>query len=129
MTFDFGNVNVGVMNNAGRDMTISGNQKGRVVVAAAVRQALSELRAAVASADLPGDAAETAQTELDDVSAAIEAAEPNPPRAARALERLTKLLTSVGALTTAGSALVGPLQTLGNWLGPLGAQLLALLPK
>lgn len=47
----------------------------------------------------------------------VQQAEPNRPRIASRIERLTGLLTSAGALTTAASGLLQPLQTFATWLG------------
>jgi hypothetical protein len=43
------------------------------------------------------------------------------------LERLTRLLAAAGSLTTAGTALVGPLRTIAGWLGALSEPFLHLL--
>lgn len=47
--------------------------------------------------------------------------------AAGALERFTRLLSSAGALATAGATLVEPLRALAGWLGGLGKPVLQLL--
>ncbi|HEY9307805.1 MAG TPA: hypothetical protein VIP82_08350, partial [Microbacterium sp.] len=65
--------------------------------------------------------------DLETASAALGAAEPDKAAAAGALERLTRTLKSAGALASAGAALIGPLQAIGRWLGPIGATLLGIL--
>ncbi|GIF00485.1 hypothetical protein [Paractinoplanes rishiriensis] len=57
----------------------------------------------------------------------LAAAHPDAGQVAGRLERLTRELNRWGALAGAGASLTGPLQTLGRWLGPAGATLLALL--
>ena len=127
MTFHIGQQNAGVINNTEGDQIIHGGQRG-TFVSADPAQALAALRAALSDVSLPAQTAEVVKSRLDDAAAAIERAEPDKAGAAGPLERATEALKSTGALAAAGAALIGPLTTLGRWLGPLGAGLLQLLP-
>jgi len=102
MGFHIGQQNAANINNVEGDQTIHGGQHGTFLADPA--QALAALRAAVEATPLPPRAA-----------------------AAGALERLTRTLKSAGALASAGAALIGPLQAIGRWLGPIGATLLGIL--
>jgi hypothetical protein len=62
------------------------------------------------------------------MDAALQAEQPDRPRFARVLERLTRLLAAAGSLASSGAALIGPLHALADWLGALGGPILALLP-
>lgn len=123
-TFNIGPQNAGVINNVGGDQTINQGQHGTLAMGHV--EALAALRAAVQT--LPPETAEAAKAELDEAADALDRPEPDKPRAARALERLTRTLTSAGAFAAAGAALIGPLEALGRFLGPIGATVLSLLP-
>ncbi|GAA1976874.1 hypothetical protein [Microbacterium pumilum] len=127
MTFHIGQQNAGVINNTEGDQIIHGGQRG-TFVSADPSQALAALRAALGEVALPSGTAEAVSSDLDQAAAAIQQAEPDKERAAGPLERVTQTLKSTGALAAAGAALIAPLQVLGQWLGPLGAGLLKLLP-
>jgi hypothetical protein len=81
------------------------------------RQAVTDLRQALQGSGLAGDLAVSAQAQVSEMDAALGGARPDRPRVARALERLTRLLTATGSLATAGAAPIGPLQALAGWLG------------
>ena len=115
MGFHIGQQNAANINNVDGDQTIHGGQHGMFLADPA--QALAALRAAVEATPLPPQPAASARTELETASAAL----------GGELERLTGTLKSAGALASAGAALVGPLQAIGRWLGPIGATLLGML--
>ncbi len=127
MGFHIGQQNAATINNVAGDQTIHGGQHALFVADPA--QALSALRTALAATPLREPAAAAATAELTEATAAIDRAEPDRPRAAAALERLTRVLTSAGALAGAATALISPLQALAAWLGPVGATLMSLLPR
>lgn len=128
MTFNIGSQSGGVINNVARDQHVSGGQHGTAISTEEARRALGELRQAVAGAGLGGATAASAEAQVTDMDEALRAVEPDRPRFARALERLTQLLVSAGSLASAGTALLAPLHALAGWLGSLGAPILALLP-
>jgi hypothetical protein len=128
MTFHIGQQNAGVINIAGRDQRIHGGQQGMVTAGESERRAVRELRAALATSNLDETNAAEARAQVAEIDAALHAPRPDRSRVARTLERLTRLLAAAGTLTTAGIALIGPLQTLAGWLGDLGEPILRLLP-
>jgi hypothetical protein len=128
MTFNIGNQSGGVINNIAGDQHITGGQQGVVVAPEAARQAVRDLIAAMDASSLNDATARKARSYVDEIDAELATADPDRPEVASRLERLTRLLMSAGALATAGSALVAPLQTLAGWLGTLGEPVLRLLP-
>lgn len=70
---------------------------------------------------------DTQRTEAVRALDAFRGAVQDKPTASEHLQRFTRVLRDAGALATAGTALVEPLKRIGQWLGPLGAAVLALL--
>jgi hypothetical protein len=128
MTFNIGSQSGGVINNVAGDQHITGQQYGTLVTTEDARQALGDLRHGVTSAGLGGGTAADADAQVAEMDSALQAGRPDKPRFARALERLTRLLSAAGSLATSGAALLGPLHALAGWLGALGGPILALLP-
>jgi len=118
--------NAGTINNVDGNQHIYGGQYG--VLAGDLQRAVADLRRALDSTPLPPDVAAQARAHVDEVEQAVVKPEPDQQRAGSALERLTRLLTTVGPLATATTALVPALQTLGRLLGPVGAAALRMLP-
>ena len=128
MTFNIGSQNGGVINNVAGDQHITGQQHGTLVTTEDARRAMGELRHAVTTAGLGEGAAADAHAHVAEMDATLQADQPDRPRFARALERLTRLLSAAGSLATSGTALLGPLHALAGWLGALGGPILSLLP-
>jgi hypothetical protein len=128
MTFNIGSQSGGVINNVAGDQHITGQQYGTLVTTEDARRALGELRHAVTTTGLGGGTAADADAHVAEMDAALQAGQPDKPRFAWALERLTRLLSAAGSLATSGAALLGPLHALAGWLGALGGPILALLP-
>jgi hypothetical protein len=128
MTFNIGSQSGGVINNVAGDQHITGQQHGTLVTTEDARRALGDLRHAVTAAGLGEGAAADAHADVAEMDAALQAGQPDRPRFARALERLTRLLSAAGSLATSGVALLGPLHALAGWLGALGGPILSLLP-
>lgn len=128
MTFNIGSQSGGVINNVAGDQHITGQQQGTLVTTEDARRALGDLRSAVTTAGLGGDNADDATAHVAEMDAALQAGQPDKPRFARALERLTRLLAAAGSLASGSAALLGPLHALAGWLGALGGPILALLP-
>ena len=127
MTFNIHNQTAGVLNNVAGDQHISGGQQGTVVGTHVARLAVAELREALATVSLPADTTAEARAHVEEIDVAMKEPEPDRSRVAGLLRRLTQLLSSVGSLAVAGTALIGPLQTLATWLGELGQPILRLL--
>jgi hypothetical protein len=119
--------NAGVINYVEGTNVVYGGQHGSVVTDAEAWRAVGELRQALTRVPLAGRPAAQARAEVAELDAAVRAPQADKGRAAGALGRLTDLLTRTGSLAAAGSALVGPLQTLATWLGAHGAAILAML--
>lgn len=128
MTFNIGSQSGGVINNVAGGQNITGQQYGTLVTTEDARRALGELRHAVTTAGLGEGAAADAHAHVAEMDATLQADQPDRPRFARALERLTRLLSAAGSLATSGAALLGPLHALAGWLGTLGGPILSLLP-
>jgi hypothetical protein len=126
MTFNIGNQSGGIINNVAGDQRNYGGQYVATTIEAA-RQAVRDLREGLARVPLDGPAAAQARADVDALSAAVHAPQPEPSTVAGPLHRLTRLLSAAGSLTAAGTALVGPLRTLAGWLGALGEPILHLL--
>ena len=128
MTFNIGSQSGGVINNVAGDQHITGQQYGTLVTTEDARRALGDLRHAVTPAGLGEGAAPDAHAQVAEMDATLQADQPDRPRFARALERLTRVLSAAGSLATSGAALLGPLHALAGWLGALGGPILSLLP-
>jgi hypothetical protein len=123
MVFNINNQHAAQINMAGRDQYTTGPVVGLGDAVAAARA----LRAALDRTALPPGVHEQVREDAAAVERDLAGGAPDPGQAARRLERVTKALSRYGALASAGAALVGPLDTLGRWLGPAGTALLALL--
>lgn len=129
MSFNIGSQNGGVINNVSGDQRIAGGQHGNVVVGhEQARRAARDLRVELTRTPLGQTEAAQAHARVDEVDTEMRSPKPDRSRIARSLTWLTELLVTAGHLSTAGAALVGPLRTLGSWLGALGEPLLHLLP-
>jgi hypothetical protein len=121
------NQTAGVITYVEGNQVVYGGQHGTVVTDHDARRAVDELRAALMSATLDRRRAAEARTRVAELDAAVRTPRPDKSRAADILRRLTELLAGAGSLTTAGAALMGPLQTLASWLGAHGATILGML--
>jgi hypothetical protein len=121
------NQTAGVITYVDGNQVVYGGLHGSVVTDEDARRAVGELREALTSVTLDGSRAAEARAQVAELDGAVRAARPDKRRAADMLRRLTELLASAGSLTTAGAALMGPLQTLASWLGVHGAAVLGML--
>lgn len=128
MSFNIGSQSAGIINNVAGDQHVAGGQQGVLVTTQEARRAVDLLREALDIGRLDEGTATSVRTELDELTTAVGQPEPDRARAAGSLERLTRLLSSVGAISTASTALIGSLHTLAGWLGPLAAHVVPLLP-
>jgi hypothetical protein len=131
MVFNIGSQSGGVFNNVAGDQTVYG---GQWAVAGSVslddaRAAARELRGLLdrhARALAPQDAS-AVRRHLDAADRELARSEPDRPRVAERLRRLTEVVVSAGALAAAGTAFGAPLMALAGWLGPLGDPIRRLL--
>jgi hypothetical protein len=123
MNFMIDKQSAAIINNVEGDQRIHGGQHGTAATAVTVadaRRAVGELRDGLATMRLDATMANEARIQLAAIEAAVRAPEPDRSRVARYLRRFTQLMVAAGSLSTAGSALIGPLRTLAGWLGSLG---------
>jgi hypothetical protein len=128
VTFNIGSQTGGVINNVAGDQRILGGQHGTVVGVDAARQAVIDLRTALAEAELEPPAVTQAEAELEALEAELGADRPDPAVVAGPLERMTRLLVAAGPVASAAAPLLPPLKTLATWLGAAGQPVLRLLP-
>jgi hypothetical protein len=124
VVFNINSQNAAQINMAGRDQYNTGPVVGLGDAVAAARA----LRAALGQAPLPPGVREQVWDDASAVERELAGGAPDPQQTAGRLERITETLSRYGALASAGTALVGPLVTIGRWLGPAGTALLGLLP-
>ncbi|MFJ3789912.1 hypothetical protein [Kitasatospora sp. NPDC090091] len=128
MVFNIGNQQGGVVNNVAGDQTVHGGQSGHLTADGQdVRGLVGDLRTAVEQAQLPPAVAPEVRAELDSLDTEVNRPEPNREVVAGRLTRITRMLTTAGALAAAGTRLVGPISALAGWLGTLGQPILHLL--
>ncbi|MER7702614.1 hypothetical protein ABTX81_06935 [Kitasatospora sp. NPDC097605] len=128
MVFNIGSQQGGVVNNVAGDQTVHGGQRGRLTADGRdVRELVGELRTAVDRAPLPPAVAPEVHSELDALDTEVTRPEPDREAVAGRLTRVTRMLSSAGALVAAGTGLIGPLSALAGWLGTLGRPILQAL--
>lgn len=120
MTFTIGSQQGNQINNVAGNQYLHGGQHGAVVTTDDARTLATDLRRALPHAALGRKDARAALTAIDEIDAGLAGRQPDRPRVAAAVERLTRLLSAAGALAGAGAALAGPLGGLAAWLGGLG---------
>jgi hypothetical protein len=118
----------GSVNQAAGDQYFGAQNNFSSVQINVARDALRALAKGLPQARLSSAEAASANNELSKMTRETAKPRPNERRVADQLTRLTKILSSSGALMSAGAALIGPIQTLAAWLGTLGAPIRAMLP-
>ncbi|WP_433065226.1 hypothetical protein [Dactylosporangium sp. CS-033363] len=126
MTFNIGNQQAANINNVAGNQYNAGGQYATVTIGEA-HAAVRALQAAVQRLAVPEDLRGHLLRDAAAVERAVVAGTADKPEVAGRLERVTRALAHAGAFAAAGAGLVGPLTTLGQWLGPAGSALLALL--
>jgi hypothetical protein len=128
MTFHIGQQNAGIINNIAGDQQVEGGQRVVVATSDHARHAIGEIRDALAATRIDGPTAASAYEHVAGIDAELRQRRPDRSRVAPLLERLIRLLRAAGSLTSASAALLAPLHTLVSWLGPIGTQILSLIP-
>ncbi|MFI6359733.1 hypothetical protein ACIBJF_45840 [Streptomyces sp. NPDC050743] len=129
MTFHIGSQQ-GNINNIAGDQTIHGGQHGTFHGAPQdPGELVVRLREALDRTALPPDVAAKVRNEVAGLNAAITSPTPDRPDAADRLARITRILTSAGALTAAAGSVAGTLVALAQWLGSLGDPVLQALGR
>ncbi|MFI0508466.1 hypothetical protein ACH3Y9_04535 [Streptomyces sp. WSLK1-5] len=125
MAFNIGNQQGGVVNNVAGNQTVHGGQSAEFTAGGQeVRGLVRDLRASIEQTPLPPAIEPEIRAELDSLDHEVARPEPDREAVAGRLGRITRLLSSAGALATAGTALIGPLGALAGWLGALGQPIL-----
>ena len=127
--FNIGSQNAASINNIGGDQTNYGPQHATAnFTVDYLQRELSTLRQQLQAVDLPPQGKADAERALAAAEAEVVKPSPDKGEVARHLESFTQILAKAGALASAGTALIQPLQQLAAWLGPVGQTLLHLLP-
>lgn len=119
-TFNIGSQQAGAIYQSAGDQVV---HHGGGTLNAEVINAVADLRSAVAAADLSPEDRAGAERSLAVVDDELKKEEPDKGRIASALEWVAEKLKGAGALAAATVAL----RTVGAWLGPAGAALVAML--
>lgn len=119
-TFNIGSQQAGAIYQAGRDQVI---QDASSSLSIGVLNAMSDLRVALATAEIPASERPAAEAALEEVETELKQPAPDKQRIAHRLEVVASLLSRAGALAGA----VDSLRRLAGWLGPAGVTLLTLL--
>lgn len=120
MTFNIGSQNGGVINNIVGDQHIEGGQYGVLVTTGEAREAAVLLQQLAQATSAPPPLVTEVTGHADAVNMLVQEPQPDKAKVAHRLEQLTQALTSAGAVVRAGAPILGPIQTLATWLGPLG---------
>ena len=120
------NAGSGTQNIAGRDQYVAGRDQ-IIGAPAQVLADLVELRRALDELRLTGPEREAADRELSAAEEAVRKPEPDRAAAGSHLSRFVQGLKDAGALATAGTAFLQSIHALANWIGPVGAGIVALL--
>ncbi len=118
--FNIGSQQAGAIYQAGRDQVIH-DTSGSLSIG--VLNAMSDLRAALATAEIPSSQRRAAEVALDEAETELKHPAPDKQRIAHRLEAVARALSRAGALAGA----VDSLRKLAGWLGPAGLTLLKLL--
>ncbi|OKI13259.1 hypothetical protein [Streptomyces sp. CB03911] len=125
MVFNIGNQQGGVVNNVAGNQSIHGGQSAVFTTGGQeVGDLVRRLRESIERTALPPAIEPEVRAELDSLEEEVAGPEPDREAVAGRLGRITRLLSSAGALVTAGTALIGPLGALAGWLGALGQPIL-----
>ncbi|MBK3638735.1 hypothetical protein JHN52_39030 [Streptomyces sp. MBT97] len=125
MSFNIGNQQGGVVNNVAGNQSVHDGQSALFTAGGQeVRGLVQDLRTSIERTALPPAIEPEVRAELDSLDEEIARPEPDRQAVAGRLDRITRLLTSAGALATAGTHLTGPLGALAGWLGTPGQPIL-----
>jgi hypothetical protein len=125
VNFNIANQQAGVVNNVGGDQIIQRGQYGQAGLSPQdLRKLVQDLRLEIGRLQIPGGLAAEALAAVDDLGSQLGGPAPDRASVASRLERLTRILSSAGALVGTGNILVGPLTAVASWLGQLGQPIL-----
>jgi hypothetical protein len=124
--FNIGSQHGNVSNVAG-DMTVYGGQHYTAHPGDMIRQELENIHRIISTIELSPEVRKTAATLLADAGRELGQPGCDAKKVARPVKRLAGMLSDVGAISTAGAALIDPLQRIASWLGPAGQAILHLI--
>lgn len=128
MVFNIGNQQGGVVNNVAGDQTY--NQQRPISYTAApqsIRDSFLNLRGELSRAGIPPHVRAAIDEDVQALDRESARPEPDTATLANYATRVTRALSSTGALAAAGSSLVTALGTLASSLGPLGQPILHMI--
>lgn len=123
MGFNINNQTGGVVNNVEGNQYIRGDQRSGMVQSGDVREAVQELERGVTSLVLRDSQLAAISVHLKEIEAEISRRHPEPEKVVDPLRKITEIASAAGAL----AGLVGPIQNLVAWLGPLGQPIAKML--
>ncbi|MFI9759721.1 hypothetical protein ACIHFB_17455 [Streptomyces sp. NPDC051963] len=123
MTFNIGSQQ-GNINNVAGNQTIHGGQHGDFTAVTDPQALLGPLRAELDRLGLPLHVASQVNGEVASLGAELGSPSPDRPTVAQRLVQIVRLVTTAGAVVTAGGALAGVLSSFAAWLGPIGEPVL-----
>jgi hypothetical protein len=128
MSFNIGSQHANMINNVQGDQTIHGGQHATITTPTEARRAIRELREEIAALGGDDSATDEAVRELDEMEHALEEEEdPDKAELGRRLGRVTEILSSAGAIVSAGAGIGSAIVRIATWLGPFGAAALRML--
>jgi hypothetical protein len=117
----------GNVSNVGGDMTVYGGQHYTALRGDMIRQELENIHRIISTIELSPEVRKTAAALLADAGRELGQPGCDAKKVARPVKRLAGMLSDVGAISAAGTALIGPLQHIASWLGPAGQAILHLI--
>jgi hypothetical protein len=117
--FNIGSQHGNVSNVAG-DMTVYGGQNYTALPADAIRRELGNIQGIISAMDLDPAARKEVAGLLTDADRELAESRRDARKVARPIERLTRLLRDIGAISAGGVALIDPLMRIASWLGAAG---------
>jgi hypothetical protein len=124
--FNIGSQQGNISNVAG-DMTVQGGQQYVVASVDDVREELAKLRRMLSAIGIDTESQRSVEDLVTEATRELNQPQPDAQRVGRPIEGLTKILKDAGALTSAGAALIDPLQRIASWLGASGRAILDML--
>ncbi|NNN30009.1 hypothetical protein HLK59_06470 [Streptomyces sp. S3(2020)] len=123
MTFNIGSQQ-GNINNVAGNQTIHGGQHGEFTTATDPRAMLGLLSSELDRLGLAPHVARQVNGEVASLRAELDSPSPDRTTMAQRLVQIVSLVTTAGAVVTAGGALAGALSSFAGWLGPIGDSVL-----
>src|SRR5437868_7016198 len=124
--FNIGSQHGNVSNVAG-DMTVYGGQHYAALPADEIRRELGNVQGIISAMDLDPAARKKVAGLLADTGRELVEPRHDARKVARPIERLTRLLRDIGAISAGGAALIDPLLRIASCLGSAGQAIFHLI--